>query len=65
MPRIIPISASEVFFFFLKKIRFLFLFVQHWFSLVVAVSVSGLLEAYTAQLDNAFIPLVFYSLLCL
>lgn len=38
---------------------------QHWFSLLLAVTVSGLLEAYTAQLDNAFIPLVFYSLLCL
>ncbi|KAF4360340.1 hypothetical protein G4B88_000014 [Cannabis sativa] len=38
---------------------------EHWFSLVVAVTVSGLLEAYTTQLDNAFIPLVFYSLLCL
>ncbi|KAG5566656.1 hypothetical protein RHGRI_002272 [Rhododendron griersonianum] len=37
----------------------------HWFSLLLAVTVSGLLEAYTAQLDNAFIPLVFYSLLCL
>lgn len=38
---------------------------QNWFSLFVAVTASGLLEAYTAQLDNAFIPLVFYSLLCL
>ncbi|KAJ4971103.1 hypothetical protein NE237_004202 [Protea cynaroides] len=38
---------------------------QHWFSLLLAVTVSGLLEAHTAQLDNAFIPLVFYSLLCL
>uniref|UniRef100_A0A0D9VC65 dolichol kinase n=1 Tax=Leersia perrieri TaxID=77586 RepID=A0A0D9VC65_9ORYZ len=38
---------------------------QHWLSLLVAVTLSGLLEAYTAQLDNAFIPLVFYSLLCL
>ncbi|KAI5666360.1 hypothetical protein M9H77_16213 [Catharanthus roseus] len=37
----------------------------NWFSLFVAVTASGLLEAYTAQLDNAFIPLVFYSLLCL
>ncbi|CAD6248108.1 unnamed protein product [Miscanthus lutarioriparius] len=34
-------------------------------SLLIAVTLSGLLEAYTAQLDNAFIPLVFYSLLCL
>nr|XP_016467456.1 PREDICTED: dolichol kinase EVAN-like [Nicotiana tabacum] len=38
---------------------------QNWFSLLFAVTISGLLEAYTAQLDNAFIPLVFYSLLCL
>ncbi|XP_050373254.1 dolichol kinase EVAN [Argentina anserina] len=38
---------------------------EHWISILVAVTVSGLLEAYTAQLDNAFIPLVFYSLLCL
>ncbi|GAV62623.1 hypothetical protein CFOL_v3_06146 [Cephalotus follicularis] len=42
-----------------------YLLAQHWFSLILAVTVSGLLEAYTAQLDNAFIPLVFYSLLCL
>ncbi|KAL5565764.1 hypothetical protein UlMin_028928 [Ulmus minor] len=40
-------------------------YTEHWFSLIVAVTVSGMLEAYTAQLDNAFIPLVFYSLLCL
>ncbi|CAA6673374.1 unnamed protein product [Spirodela intermedia] len=38
---------------------------QHWWSLLSAVTVSGLLEAYTTQLDNAFIPLIFYSLLCL
>ncbi|PPD78816.1 hypothetical protein GOBAR_DD24279 [Gossypium barbadense] len=38
---------------------------SHWFPLLIAVTTSGLLEAYTAQLDNAFIPLVFYSLLCL
>ncbi|CAL9247636.1 unnamed protein product [Arabidopsis halleri] len=38
---------------------------QGWWSLLVAVTATGLLEAYTAQLDNAFIPLVFYSLLCL
>uniref|UniRef100_A0A7N0US89 dolichol kinase n=1 Tax=Kalanchoe fedtschenkoi TaxID=63787 RepID=A0A7N0US89_KALFE len=37
----------------------------NWLPLLSAVTVSGLLEAYTAQLDNAFIPLVFYSLLCL
>ncbi|KAJ4891458.1 phosphatidate cytidylyltransferase family protein [Raphanus sativus] len=38
---------------------------QGWWSLLVAVTATGMLEAYTAQLDNAFIPLVFYSLLCL
>ncbi|XP_044475542.1 dolichol kinase EVAN [Mangifera indica] len=38
---------------------------EHWFSLILAVTLSGLLEAYTTQLDNAFIPLIFYSLLCL
>ncbi|KAL6228397.1 hypothetical protein ACLB2K_002347 [Fragaria x ananassa] len=38
---------------------------EHWISILVAMIVSGLLEAYTAQLGNAFIPLVFYSLLCL
>lgn len=42
-----------------------FILSQHWLSLLVAVIVSGLLEAFTTQLDNAFIPLVFYSLLCL
>ncbi|KAK9266375.1 hypothetical protein L1049_027343 [Liquidambar formosana] len=42
-----------------------YIFTQHWSSLLFAVIVSGLLEAYTAQLDNAFIPLIFYSLLCL
>ncbi|CAI0452836.1 unnamed protein product [Linum tenue] len=42
-----------------------YIFTQHWLHLFLAVIVSGLLEAYTAQLDNAFIPLVFYSLLCL
>ncbi|KAJ4725047.1 dolichol kinase EVAN [Melia azedarach] len=42
-----------------------YIFTEHWFSLILAVTVSGLLEAYTAQLDNAFIPLIFYSLLCL
>ncbi|KAJ8751546.1 hypothetical protein K2173_016781 [Erythroxylum novogranatense] len=42
-----------------------YILTQNWVSLLLAVIVSGLLEAYTAQLDNAFIPLVFYSLLCL
>lgn len=51
---------------FFFSILFTYLFIlQHWFSLIVAVTVSGLLEAYTAQLDNAFLPLVFFSLLCL
>ncbi|XP_057528297.1 dolichol kinase EVAN [Amaranthus tricolor] len=40
-------------------------YIQNWSSLLLAVVASGMLEAYTAQLDNAFIPLVFYSLLCL
>lgn len=42
-----------------------YLLSQHWLSLLLAVTLTGLLEAYTAQLDNAFIPLIFYSLLCL
>ncbi|CAM8941430.1 unnamed protein product [Rhodiola kirilowii] len=42
-----------------------YLVTENWFPLLFAATVSGLLEAYTAQLDNAFIPLVFYSLLCL
>ncbi|GAB2275148.1 hypothetical protein Dimus_009909 [Dionaea muscipula] len=42
-----------------------YILTQNWWSLLLAVTVSGLLEAYTAQLDNAFIPLIFYSLLCL
>ncbi|CAA0813546.1 phosphatidate cytidylyltransferase family protein [Striga hermonthica] len=42
-----------------------YIFTMQWFSLILAVTTSGLLEAYTAQLDNAFIPLIFYSLLCL
>ncbi|XVE59046.1 hypothetical protein DITRI_Ditri05aG0013400 [Diplodiscus trichospermus] len=36
-----------------------FQFPQHWYPLIIAVTTSGLLEAYTTQLDNAFIPLVF------
>ncbi|XP_023519430.1 dolichol kinase EVAN isoform X1 [Cucurbita pepo subsp. pepo] len=42
-----------------------YILTERWLSLLLAVTVSGLLEAYTAQLDNAFIPLVFFSLLCL
>ncbi|CAM8942836.1 unnamed protein product [Rhodiola kirilowii] len=34
-----------------------YLVTENWFPLLFAVTVSGLLEAYTAQLDNAFIPL--------
>ncbi|XP_022730868.1 dolichol kinase EVAN-like isoform X2 [Durio zibethinus] len=42
-----------------------YILTQHWFPLLIAVTTSGLLEAYTTQLDNAFMPLVFYCLLCL
>ncbi|KAI3877854.1 hypothetical protein MKW92_030962 [Papaver armeniacum] len=42
-----------------------FIISQHWISLLIVVTASGLLEAYIAQLDNAFIPLVFYILFCL
>ncbi|XP_038990583.1 dolichol kinase EVAN-like isoform X2 [Hibiscus syriacus] len=42
-----------------------YILTQHWLPILIAVTTSGLLEAYTTQLDNAFIPLVFYSLLCL
>ncbi|GMG98774.1 hypothetical protein Nepgr_000614 [Nepenthes gracilis] len=42
-----------------------YILTQNWYSILLAVIISGLLEAYTAQLDNAFIPLVFYSLLCI
>ncbi|XP_021910164.1 dolichol kinase EVAN [Carica papaya] len=42
-----------------------YILTQDWLSLLLAVTASGMLEAYTAQLDNAFIPLVFYSLLVL
>ncbi|KAL9681005.1 hypothetical protein QQ045_012786 [Rhodiola kirilowii] len=34
-----------------------YLVTENWFPLLFAATVSGLLEAYTAQLDNAFIPL--------
>ena len=30
-----------------------------WVGLVAAASAAGLLEALTAQLDNAFVPLCF------
>ncbi|XP_039053330.1 dolichol kinase EVAN-like [Hibiscus syriacus] len=42
-----------------------YILTQHWLPVLIAMTTSGLLEAYTTQLDNAFIPLVFYSLLCL
>ncbi|XP_050141034.1 dolichol kinase EVAN-like [Malus sylvestris] len=42
-----------------------YILTEHWCSLLLAVAVSGMLEAYTAQLVNAFVPLMFYSLLCL
>ncbi|KAK8957652.1 hypothetical protein KSP39_PZI000665 [Platanthera zijinensis] len=42
-----------------------YIYSKHWASLVAAVTLTGLMEAYTAQLDNAFIPLLFYTLLCL
>ncbi|KAM1149145.1 hypothetical protein ACFX2I_029681 [Malus domestica] len=42
-----------------------YILTEHWCSLLLAVAVSGMLEAYTAQLVNAFVPLIFYSLLCL
>ncbi|KAE8728292.1 hypothetical protein F3Y22_tig00004620pilonHSYRG00013 [Hibiscus syriacus] len=41
-----------------------YILTQHWLPVLIAMTTSGLLEAYTTQLDNAFIPLVFYSLLC-
>ncbi|KAJ7569812.1 hypothetical protein O6H91_01G095600 [Diphasiastrum complanatum] len=39
--------------------------VAQWSSLVFATLCSGLVEAYTTQLDNLFVPLIFYALLCL
>lgn len=39
--------------------------VDGYLSLVAAVTGAGILEAYTLQLDNAFIPLLFYAMLCL
>jgi dolichol kinase len=34
-------------------------------SLAIAATCAGLLEAFTSQLDNAFVPIVYYSLLSL
>ncbi|KAG6547933.1 hypothetical protein Mapa_010753 [Marchantia paleacea] len=39
--------------------------VKGYLSLVAAVTGAGIVEAYTLQLDNAFIPLLFYAMLCL
>lgn len=36
-----------------------------WASVGIATIVAGLLEAFTTQLDNAFVPLIYFSLLCL
>ncbi|CAM6085856.1 unnamed protein product [Calypogeia fissa] len=36
-----------------------------FWSVLGASIIGGVLEAYTLQLDNAFIPLIFYTLLCL
>lgn len=38
---------------------------SEWISLVVAVLCTGFMEAYTTQLDNVFLPLIFYALLIL
>ncbi|KAL3681689.1 hypothetical protein R1sor_024645 [Riccia sorocarpa] len=38
---------------------------RSYLALVAAATGAGVLEAYTLQLDNAFIPLLFYALLCL
>eukprot|EP00897_Mesotaenium_endlicherianum_P002606 jgi/Mesen1/2373/ME000156S01520 len=35
-----------------------------WLGAGAATAVAGLLEAYTTQLDNAFVPLVYFALLC-
>lgn len=39
------------------------LITAEWASLIVAALCTGLMEAYTTQLDNAFLPLIFYALL--
>lgn len=36
-----------------------------WAAVFAATSAAGLLEAYTRQLDNAFVPLVYFALLSL
>ncbi|KAE8672541.1 auxin-induced protein 6B-like [Hibiscus syriacus] len=35
-----------------------YILTQHWLPVLIAVTTSGLLEAYATQLDNAFIPLI-------
>lgn len=37
--------------------------VTEWISLTTAVVCTGLMEAYTMQLDNAFLPLIFFALI--
>eukprot|EP00271_Cylindrocystis_brebissonii_P006470 TRINITY_DN19260_c0_g1_i1.p2 TRINITY_DN19260_c0_g1~~TRINITY_DN19260_c0_g1_i1.p2 ORF type:complete len:294 (+),score=36.32 TRINITY_DN19260_c0_g1_i1:1783-2664(+) len=39
--------------------------VAQWGRVLLATSAAGLLEAVTTQLDNAFVPLIYYSLLML
>lgn len=39
--------------------------INGFWSLLGASIAGGVLEAYTLQLDNAFVPLVFYTILCL
>lgn len=34
-------------------------------SIAIAATGAGLVEAFTSQLDNAFVPLIYYSLLSL
>lgn len=34
---------------------------RDWAQVLVATAVSGLLEAYTEQLDNAFVPLLYFA----
>lgn len=39
--------------------------ITEWTSVIVAVLCTGFMEAYTTQLDNIFLPLIFYALLIL
>ena len=38
---------------------------EQWSAVVSATLCAGLLEAFTTQLDNAFVPLIYYALLSL